>query len=104
MKKLFCVTLSFLMAISSNISVYAAYDFDESSVQNDYQYKITSDCAEWKTLNSHDEMVAACRIADDEIQEMTTDMLVSAYLNYPLLGDMYAYNTIETGFAALRKQ
>lgn len=27
-----------------------------------------------------------------------------AYLNYPLLGDMYAYNTIETGFAALRKQ
>lgn len=35
---------------------------------------------------------------------MTTDMLVSAYLNYPLLGDMYAYNTIETGFAALRKQ
>lgn len=104
MKKLFCVTLSFLMAISSNIYAYAAYDFDESSVQNDYQYKITSDCAEWKTLNSHDEMVAACQIADDEIQEMTTDMLVSAYLNYPLLGDMYAYNTIETGFAALRKQ
>ena len=50
MKKLFCVTLSFLMAISSNISVYAAYDFDESSVQNDYQYKITSDCAEWWLL------------------------------------------------------
>ena len=102
MKKIFCGILSFLMVISSNISVYAAYDFDESSVQNDYQYKITSDCAEWKTLNSHDEMVAACQIADDEIQEMTTDMLVSAYLNYPLLGDMYAYNTIET--AALRKQ
>lgn len=92
------------MAISSNIYAYAAYDFDESSVQNDYQYKITSDCVEWKTLNTHDEMVAACQIADDEIQEMTTDMLVSAYLNYPLLGDMYAYNTIEAGFAALRKQ
>lgn len=92
------------MVISSNIYAYAAYDIDESSVQNDYQYKITSDCAEWKTLNSHDEMVSACQIADDEIQEMTTDMLVSAYLNYPLLGDMYAYNTIETGFAALRKQ
>lgn len=104
MKKIFCVILSFLMAISTNIYAYAAYDFDKSSVQNDYQYKITSDCAEWKTLNSHDEMVAACQIADDEIQEMTTDMLVSAYLNYPLLGDMYAYNTIETGFAALRKQ
>lgn len=104
MKKFFCVILSFLMAISSNIYAYAAYDIDESSVQKDYQYKITSDCAEWKTLNSHDEMVAACQIADDELQEMTTDMLVSAYLNYPLLGDMYAYNTIETGFAALRKQ
>lgn len=92
------------MVISSNIYAYAAYDIDEPSVQNNYQYKITSDSAEWKTLNSHDEMVAACRIADDEIQEMTTDMLVSAYLNYPLLGDMYAYNSIETGFAALRKQ
>lgn len=42
MKKLFCVTLSFLMAISTNIYAYAAYDFDKSSVQNDYQYKITS--------------------------------------------------------------
>lgn len=104
MKKIFCGILSFLMVISSNISVYAAYDIDESSAQNNYQYKITSDSAEWKTLNSHDEMVAACQIADDEIQEMTTDMLVSAYLNYPLLGDMYAYNSIETGFAALRKQ
>ena len=104
MKKMFCGILSFLMVISSNISVYAAYDIDESSAQNNYQYKITSDSAEWKTLNSHDEMVAACQIADDEIQEMTTDMLVLAYLNYPLLGDMYAYNSIETGFAALRKQ
>lgn len=104
MKKIFCGILSFLMVISSNISVYAAYDIDESSAQNKYQYKITSDSAEWKTLNSHDEMVAACQIADDEIQEMTTDMLVLAYLNYPLLGDMYAYNSIETGFAALRKQ
>ena len=56
MKKFFCGILSFLMAISSNIYAYAAYDFDESSVQNDYQYKITSDCAEWKTLNTHDEM------------------------------------------------
>lgn len=36
MKKLFCVTLSFLMAISSNIYAYAAYDIDELSVQNDY--------------------------------------------------------------------
>lgn len=104
MKKIFCGILSFLMVISSNIYAYAAYDIDEPSVQNNYQYKITSDSAEWKTLNSHDEMVAACQIADDEIQEMTTDMLVSAYLNYPLLGDMYAYNSIETGFAALRKQ
>lgn len=34
MKKLFCVTLSFLMAISTNIYAYAAYDFDKSSVQN----------------------------------------------------------------------
>lgn len=104
MKKIFCVILSFLMAISSNIYVYAAYDFDKSSVRNDYKYKITSDSVEWKTFNSHEEMVAACQIADDEIKEMTTDMLVSAYLNYPLLGDMYAYNTIETGFTALRKQ
>jgi hypothetical protein len=103
MKKFFCVMLSFLMAISSNIYVYA-FDFDKSSVQDDYEYKITSDSDEWKTLNSHDEMVAACQIADDEIKEMTTDMLVSAYLNYPLLGDMYAYNTIETGFTALREQ
>lgn len=104
MKKIFCVILSFLMAISSNIYVYAAYDFDKSTMQNDYKYKITSDSVVWKTFNTHDEMVAACQIPDDEIKEMTTDMLVSAYLNYPLLGDMYAYNTIETGFTALRKQ
>lgn len=93
-----------MMAILSNVYVHATYSFDKSMGQNDYEYEITSDSAEWKTFNSHNEMVAACQIADDEIKEMTTDMLISAYLNYPLLGDMYAYNTIEMGFAALRKQ
>lgn len=104
MEKLFCVILSLLISISSNAYVHATYAFDKSNVKDDYEYKITSESVEWKAFRSHDEMVAACQIADNEIKEMSTDMLVSAYLNYPLLGDMYAYSTIEAGFTALRKQ
>ena len=91
------------MLLSTNIFAYAAVN-DEVAKSAEYEYEINSNSPKWKEFISHDEMVAACRIPDEKIKDMSTEQLVSAYLNYPLLGDMYAYNTTEMGFEALRSQ
>lgn len=103
MKKLICLFLSTAILLSTNIFAYAAVN-DEVAKSAEYEYEINSNSPKWKEFISHDEMVAACRIPDEKIKDMSTEQLVSAYLNYPLLGDMYAYNTTEMGFEALRSQ
>lgn len=101
MKKLFCVFLSIAVLLSANISAYAAV-YDEINKTTEYVYEEKS--YQWKCIASHDEMVAAYQIPDDEIKKMSTEMLLSAYLNYPLLIDMFVYNTNEMGFNALKSQ
>lgn len=101
MKKLFCVLLSIAVLLSANISAYAAA-YDEINRNTEYVYKEKS--YQWKCIASHDEMVTAYQIPDDEIKKMSTEMLLSAYLNYPLLIDMFVYNTNEMGFNALKSQ
>lgn len=103
MKKFFNFFLSVVILLSVNTCAYAASS-DEIDKSFEYKYKITSESIEWKEFVSHQEMVDACQLSDHEIKKMSTEKLLSAYLNYPLLGDMYAYSTTEAGFNALRKQ
>ena len=102
MKKAVAIFLLFTILLSSNSLSCAA--LDNTSKNYEYTYKVTPESSEWKEFNSHQEMVDACQIPYDEIEKMTTEELISAYLNYPLLGDMYAYSSIEIGFNAMRNQ
>jgi hypothetical protein len=43
-------------------------------------------------------MVAACQVPESVLEEMSTPGLVETILNYPLYGDIYAFNTIQQGF------
>ncbi len=101
MKKFFCILFSIGILLSTNISAYAAsYD----AIKNNAEYVYEEKSYQWKCMASHDEMVAAYQIPDDEIKKMSTKMLLSAYLNYPLLGNMFAYNSNEFGFKMLREE
>ncbi len=102
MKKVVAIFLLFTILLSSNSLSCVA--LDNTSKKNEYTYKVTPESLQWKEFNSHQEMVDACQIPYDEIEKMTTEELISAYLNYPLLGDMYAYSSMEIGFNAMRNQ
>lgn len=63
-----------------------------------YEYPIKPGSTQWKALNSHDEMVEVSQIPNNIIREISTENLVEACLNYPLYGDMFAYDQLQKGF------
>lgn len=77
----------------------------DSSVPPDtYDFPIKPGTPEWQALNSHEEMVRACQIPEATLQSMSTAGLVETVLNYPLLGDMIAYNSFQEGFNTMASE
>lgn len=72
----------------------ASYD----KVNNDTEYEYEEKSYQWKCTASHEEMVDGYQIPYDEIKKMSTEMLLSAYLNYPLLGNIFCYDNNMLGF------
>lgn len=98
-KRLFYLLITIVVLLSSGYLVSNRHSMDEDS--NQYEYKITPKDAEWKNFKSHDEMVAACRIPSEIVKKMTTEALVNAVMDYPLLIDLLAFNSNEEGIQAL---
>ncbi len=48
-------------------------------------------------------MVDACRISSEVLNKMTTEEIVNAVLDYPLLINIYAYDSYEDGLKSLAK-
>lgn len=57
----------------------------------------------WTEFQTHDEMVASTQLSD-ELLKLPTDQLLDICLNYPLLGDMLAYNNPSHGIEFLTMQ
>ena len=66
-----------------------------------YDYPIKPGTSEWSQFDDHAEMVDACQIPEDVLKTMSTDALIETVLNYPLLDDIYAYDTFQEGFDAV---
>jgi len=75
-----------------------------TSTSGAYDYPIKPGTDEWKAFGSHEEMLKACQIPEEILQRMSTTALVETVLNYPLLGDWWAYDTFEIGIESVRKQ
>ncbi|NLE11773.1 MAG: hypothetical protein GX630_09720 [Actinobacteria bacterium] len=58
----------------------------------------------WNALHDHDQKAAACHVASDELSRMTTDAVVQTVLDYPLLVDVFAYDTLEEGIERVSAQ
>ena len=52
---------------------------------------------EWLQLDGAVEKRKVCKVPENTMEHMSTDALVDTVLNYPLLIDIYAYDTIEVG-------
>jgi len=66
-----------------------------------YQYPVKGGTEEWEKLNSHAEMLDVVQIPETILKKMTTAELVETVLNYPLYGDMYAYDTFQQGIESI---
>lgn len=104
MKKRFFAILCMFSLLVSAIPFSAAAD-SEVTVQpyEAVSYPVTADSPEWKTFQTHQEMVNATRIPKERYANATTqDLLVSA-LDYPLFGDIFAFNSLEEGIARVKE-
>jgi len=72
-----------------------------ASASDAYDYPIKPGTDGWRAFTSHDEMLEACQIPEDILKNMSTKALVKTVLEYPLLGDIHAYNSIQQGFEAV---
>lgn len=79
----------------------AATDSNEWVVneESEYEFPIDENSSEWKEYDSHDEMIEACTIPEEVLQNASTEQLLEMVLDYPLLCDIYLYDTVEEGIA-----
>ena len=63
-----------------------------------YDYPVKPGTPEWKALTSHSQMQEVCQIPADVLENMPTKALVQTCLDYPLYGDMLAYDNTQEGF------
>ena len=68
-----------------------------------YDYPIVPGTEQWNSFTSRDERVAACHVDAELLESMTTRALVETVLTYPMLIDMYAFNTLQEGIAQVSK-
>jgi len=87
---LFILPFPLLVSCFDRASGFAANDA--------YDFPVKPGTEEWKTFQTHNEMLKACQIPERILNNMSTAALVETVLNYPLLLDMMAYNNIQYGF------
>ncbi|MFT3825762.1 MAG: hypothetical protein QM731_17715 [Chitinophagaceae bacterium] len=66
-----------------------------------YSYPVKPGSAEWKIFTTHQQMVESCAIPDKVAADLTTAALLESCLDYPLLAEIWAYNSPQKGIEAL---
>lgn len=63
-----------------------------------YDFPVRPGTAEWAALRTHDDMVRVTQLPPGMAAEMSTAALVDTVLDYPLLLDALAFNSVQEGF------
>lgn len=90
-----------LCSLSVGANVVPAQEY---TIDTPYEYPILPGTQEWADLFTHGAMLRACQIPEDILQAMTTEALVETVVNYPLAADVYAYDTFQMGYDAVKRQ
>lgn len=100
-KKIFVIlNIFFITCFGMGVNTYAVY---EKKSDNDFYYKITPEDSEWRDFKTTEEMYKACQIDTEILENMSTEELVKAVVDYPLMINVYAYDSMEQGVEALRR-
>ncbi len=71
--------------------------------KKNWDYPIKPGTEEWKKLDSNKAKVNACQIPEDILSTISTKDLLDICLQYPLLYDIYAFNSLTDGCNKLFK-
>lgn len=106
LKKTLKQTLFLLSIICLFVLVMGATDNPEPqyAIDTPYEYPILPGTQEWLDLGDVFARRKACQIPDEILHNMTTDALFQTVLDYPFLHNMYAFNTLEMGYEAIKSQ
>lgn len=88
-----CLVPSMAVDTSSTSSVY--------SVTEPYVYPVVPGTDEWEALDSLAEKIEACSIDENTLAAMSTPALVETVITYPLLINIYAFNSVEEGIESV---
>ncbi|MDO5124653.1 MAG: hypothetical protein Q4D44_08340 [Eubacteriales bacterium] len=100
MKKVISLILTLLLVVSSllfSISVSAA----SKSAETDSVYAVSVDSPLWKEADSAEELRELAYVPESALCGKSTEELLKAVLEYPLIFDIYAYNDYETAINRL---
>lgn len=98
MKKFIGIVIVMVIILTSAVSIFASNNADEMKFYATTQYD-----KEWKEFTKKEEMVKSCKIDRNILEKMTTKELVKAVMDYPLLINVFAYDTYKSGLEALEK-
>jgi len=66
-----------------------------------YTYPLVPGMPEWAELKTGSEKYAVTQLPDSVLQIISTEGLIESCLNYPLLGNMLAYTSLQRGVKAI---
>ena len=83
-----------LLSLSADaIGITSGYTISEP-----YAYPIVGGTEAWNQLETRADMAEACMVPEEILTEMTTHALLETVLDYPLLGELLAFNSEDQGF------
>lgn len=100
-RKLFCLIFCFAVCIAFCSAMSFATETEDYTISEAYTYPILPRTEEWNRMSTLDEKIAACYVDEDLMKAMTTPALLETVLNYPLLVNIYAFDTIEMGIESV---
>jgi len=95
------LSLSLIMLMMLFPPIVQTNSAQAASANDAYDYPIKPGTEEWKAFETHDAMLKACQIPESTLKSMSTKGLVETVLEYPLFGDIMAYDSIQQGFEAV---
>ena len=98
-KRIFCFILAILMILLSTaaFATEAIPETGKHTLSEPYEYRIVPGMEEWAEYDTLERKINACHVPDQLLESMTTEALVDTVLNYPLLINMFAFNTLDAG-------
>jgi len=85
------------------VATFFAISLGAQQKNKPYDYPVKPGTKEWKAFTSHEQKRQACQIPQSILISMSTPDLLVTCLNYPLYGDIMAYNRAQEGFEYVKK-